>query len=179
MSIVNPERADLEILNESPDKKYELIAGKAFNYYLTKVKIRFNNRRRMKTLWVFIYFDTIYLNEISKNDYIFLLRAKGINKTHIEPYIIYTKDIKEFRIVKRKDLYADQMFALKHYFSIVSNYRNKNELFKNAEYSGDTVRLYSKDIQEYLRKTNSLKIKVGGVEVIQWLAMEKKTENNE
>lgn len=176
MSIVNPERADLEILNESPDKKYELIAGKAFNYYLTKIKIRFNNRRRMKTIWVFISFDTSYLNEINNNDYIFLLRAKGINKTHIEPYIIYTKDIKEFRVVKRKDLYADQMFALKHYFSIVSNYRNKNELFDNAEYNDETVILYSKDIQEYLKKTDSFSLRM---EVIQWLAMEKKTENNE
>lgn len=176
MSIENTERVDLEILGEDPNKKYELIAGKAFNYYLTKVKIRFNNKRRMKTLWFFISFDTSYLNEISKNDYIFLLRAKGINKTHIEPYIIYTKDIKEFRVVKHKSLYADQMFALKKYFSTISNYRNKHELFDNAEYNDKTIELYSKDIQEYLTKTDSFSLRM---EVIQWLAMEKKTDYDE
>ena len=176
MSIENTERVDLDILNEDPDKKYELIAGKAFNYYLTKVKIRFNNKRRMKKMWFFISFDTSYLNEISKNDYIFLLRAKGINKTHIEPYIIYTKDIKEFRIVKHMNLHADQMFSLKKYFSVISNYRNKHELFDNAEYKNETVRLYSKDIQEYLKKTDSFNLRM---EVIQWLAIEKKTENDE
>lgn len=175
MPIENTKRVDLDILNEDQDNKYELIAGKAFNYYLTKIKIRFNNKRRMKTMWFFISFDTSYLNEISKNDYIFLLRAKGINKTRIEPYIIYTKDIKEFIIVKHMNLHADRMFALKKYFSVISNYRNKHELFDNAEYNDETVILYSKDIQEYLKKTDSFSLRM---EVIQWLVMEKKTENS-
>ena len=57
MSIENTKRVDLDILNEDSDNKYELIAGKAFNYYLTKVKIRFNNKCRMKTMWFFISFE--------------------------------------------------------------------------------------------------------------------------
>lgn len=74
------------------------------------------------------------------------------------------------------NLHADQMFALKKYFSVISNYRNKHELFDNAEYKNETVRLYSKDIQEYLKKTDSFNLRM---EVIQWLAIEKKTENDE
>ena len=107
-----------------------------------------------------------------------LLRAKGLNKTHVEPYIITSRDVSEIRVIKSRNLYSDQAFALKKYFTERRNYELKHRLYRHAirNYKMDTIEVESLFIQDYLKAT---KIDYMRQEVFQWLETEKKTDYDE
>lgn len=167
--------------DDKPEKRYTILSGEAFNYRLVKLKIKFRNRFRSKTIWVFEPLennDMSYRSKLSDNDYIALLRAKGLNKTHVEPYIITSRDVSEIRVIKSRNLYSDQAFALKKYFTERRNYELKHRLYYHAikNYKMDTFEVESSFIQDYLKAT---KIDYMRQEVFQWLETEKKIENDE
>jgi len=167
--------------DDKPDKRYTILSGEAFNYRLVKLKIKFRNRFRSKTIWVFEPLENTDMSYSSKLDnmcYITLLRAKGLNKTHVEPYIITSRDVSEIRVIKSRNLYSDQAFALKKYFTERRNYELKHRLYKHAirNPNRDIIEVESLFIQDYLKAT---KIDYMRQEVFQWLETEKRTDYDE
>lgn len=167
--------------DDKPDKRYTILSGEAFDYRLVKLRIKFRNKFRSKTIWIFESLentDTSYGFKLSEMDHITFLRAKGLNKTHVEPYIITSRDVQEIRVIKTRNLYSDQAFALKRYFTEKRNYELKHRLYKHAVKNPnmDTIEVESLFIQDYLKAT---KINYMRQEVFQWLETEKITDYDE
>lgn len=182
----NEQMFEKEIENADPKDKYKFIIGKAFNYRLAKLKMKLSNRARSKVIWAFIplnYSDKEYLNYLYDDDiYVYILRAKGILKTHVESYTIPVNRIREIRILKSSLLSASQTFALDHYFTLHRAYTLRHNLynFSNLDKVNDILEVDAFHIKDYLKKEKSDYIKQ---EVIQWLSPmnkkdEKKTENS-
>ena len=65
--------------DDNPEKRYTILSGEAFNYRLVKLKIKFRNRFRSKTIWVFEPLentDMSYSYNLSDNDFIKSKRFK-------------------------------------------------------------------------------------------------------
>lgn len=174
-----------EIENADTKDKYKFIIGRAFDYRLIKLKMKLSNRIHQKIIWAFVplgYNDKAFIYDVYNNDnYAYILRAKGLLKTHIELYTIPVYRIKEIRVLKSSVLSESQTFALDHYFTLHRAYTLRHNLynFSDLDKVNDILEVDAFHIKDYLRKEKSDYMKQ---EVIQWLVpmnkKEEKIENN-
>lgn len=176
------------IREADPEDDFEIIAGESFDYRLVKLKIRFANRKifKNKTLWFYLNNANDYsitTGDLDVSDKILRLkRAKGFRKTRIEPYIIYTNNIEEIRVLKSHLLKPVHAFALKYFFSVQRNFCERFTIVSYMDHNEETdeMTIKAKYLQKFINVTQNTAMKK---EALQWIIPlirdEKKPEEDE